>query len=89
MALRHIYQKKFRVNNVGITIEAKKPKILPLAEKIKENLAGILEIEKEFIGVNATSGENMTPFGRGEGVQVLAIVSLMKNDENTKTYSSG
>jgi 2-C-methyl-D-erythritol 2,4-cyclodiphosphate synthase len=82
MALRHIQEKKFVINNIGISIEAKRPKILPIMEKMRESLAAIIEIEKEMIGVNATSGENLTPFGKGEGIQVFVIVSLMKNNEN-------
>ena len=78
VAMEHIKEKGYKINNVGISVEAKTPKILPVAEKIRETLAPILEIKKEDIGINATSGEELTSFGKGEGVQAFAIVSLVK-----------
>lgn len=78
VAMEHIKEKGYRVNNVGISIEAKCPMILPIAGKMRESLAPILEIDAKNIGINATSGEGMTPFGRGEGAQAFVIVSLVK-----------
>ncbi len=78
VAMEHIKEKGYRVNNVGISVEAKCPIILPIADKIRETLAPILEIDANDIGINATSGEEMTPFGKGEGAQAFAIVSLIK-----------
>ena len=45
---------------------------------MKASVAALLDIPIGAIGVNATTGENMTPFGKGEGVQAFAIVSLVK-----------
>lgn len=78
VAMEHIKEKGYKVNNVGISVEAKFPMILPIADKMRESLAPIMEIDLENIGINATSGEGMTPFGKGEGAQAFAIVSLIK-----------
>lgn len=78
VAMEHIKEKGYKVNNVGISIEAKCPMILPIADKIRKTLAPILETDVSNIGINATSGEEMTPFGKGEGAQAFAIVSLIK-----------
>jgi 2C-methyl-D-erythritol 2,4-cyclodiphosphate synthase len=32
----------------------------------------------DAIGINATSGEDLTAFGQGQGVQAFCIVSLVK-----------
>ncbi len=77
-ALEHISEKGYKVNNIGISVEAKNPKIDPMANQIKERLARVLNISVEFVGITATSGEDLTAFGQGEGVHVLAIVSLTK-----------
>jgi len=45
-------------------------------------LAELLALEKSAIGVNATSGEGLTAFGRGEGIQVFVIISIIKDEEN-------
>ena len=77
-ALEHVEEKGYRINNVSIGVEGKTPKIEPVAKKIKEKISKIAGIPIESVGITATSGEGMTAFGRGEGVQVLAIVSLTK-----------
>ncbi len=68
--------KDYEINNVGVMIEAKKPKISPYEEKIKENIAKLLNIDKKLVGITATSGEELTEFGKGKGIQATTIVSL-------------
>ncbi len=81
IAVKRAKEKGYAVNNIGISIEAKFPQIDPVAEEMKKNLADILEIKTDRIGINATSGEELTSFGKGEGVQVFAVVSLVKIKE--------
>jgi 2-C-methyl-D-erythritol 2,4-cyclodiphosphate synthase len=81
VAARHLEEAGYTINNLGISVEGKKPKILPIEDKIKGRLAEILKIEKGRIGINATTGEDLTAFGRGEGIQAFAIVSLMKKEK--------
>jgi 2-C-methyl-D-erythritol 2,4-cyclodiphosphate synthase len=76
VSVAHVKEKGYKINNVGISIEAKRPNISKISGSIKNSLSPILEISIDDIGINATSGEGMTPFGRGEGVQAFAIVSL-------------
>ncbi len=78
VAVSHMKEKSYTINNIGISVECKTPKILPIEDEIKQNLAPILETQIENIGINATTGESMTAFGRGEGVQAFVIVSLIK-----------
>ena len=82
IALTHLKEAGYVLNNLGISIEAKKPKILPIEDALKSHLAEILGLEKNRIGINATSGEELTAFGRGEGIQVFAIISLIKDEKN-------
>ena len=76
VARAHVAEAGYRVINVGLTIEASKPRIEPLSRMMKINIAGILEIGEDAIGINATTGEGLSAFGRGEGIQALAIVNL-------------
>ena len=80
VAVNHMMNAGFVINNVGISIECKKPKILPIEDEIKKTLAPILRTDIANIGINATTGEGLTTFGRGEGVQVFVIVSLIENN---------
>lgn len=78
VAVSHVKEKGYLLSNVGISIEAKKPNISKISQEMKKTLSDILEITKENIGISATSGEEMTSFGKGEGIQCFAIVSLIK-----------
>ncbi|MDH4330748.1 MAG: 2-C-methyl-D-erythritol 2,4-cyclodiphosphate synthase [Candidatus Moranbacteria bacterium] len=78
IALEHIAEKGYGISNIAISLECKKPKILPIHENIVNSLASVLNIEAEKIGFTATTGEELTSFGKGLGVQSIAIVSLVK-----------
>ena len=76
--LDKIKKKKLKINSLGIMLECKTPKIDPLVPKIKKSLSEIFDLKSNKIGVTATSGEHMTLFGAGLGIQCFAIVSLVK-----------
>jgi 2-C-methyl-D-erythritol 2,4-cyclodiphosphate synthase len=81
-AVDHVWKEGYEINNVGISIEAKKPNISSIAQKMKIILANVMKIETSDVGVSATSGESLTAFGSGEGIQVFSIVSVIKNEKN-------
>lgn len=70
----------YRVNNVSVAIEMKEPRIEGNISQMKEEIAKILNIGKSDVGVTVTSGEGLTAFGRGEGIQAFVIVSLYKDE---------
>lgn len=73
--------KKYQTINVSISVEAKKPHLsLETIKKIKKQIAQLLKIGVEQVGTTFTSGEDLTAFGRGEGIQATTIVNLAKND---------
>lgn len=74
--LKKLKKEKFKINSLGLMIECKRPKIDPLVPKIKKSLSAILDLPPARIGVTATSGEELTSFGQGLGIQCFAIVSL-------------
>lgn len=76
VARRNVERAGYRVNNVGVSIEAQRPKIDPLRERMQASIAAMLGIAVHDVGISATSGEKMTPFGKGEGIQAFVIVSL-------------
>lgn len=69
---------KYKINNVAIMVEAAKPKLEKYREEIQKSLAKLLEVEAERVGMAFTSGEGLTSFGRGEGIQVISTVLIEK-----------
>jgi len=72
------YLNDFKISHLSISIECQKPKITPKIKAIKESLSNLLNLSESDIGITATSGENLTPFGKGEGIQVLSIITAVK-----------
>ena len=69
-------EKGFRIGNVAIMLEGKKPKIDEHNDKIKASLSKLLKVKEENIGLAATSGEGLTEFGKGNGMQCFCVVTL-------------
>lgn len=63
------------ITHIAITIEAKKPKFNDRLLAMRENIARVMGLTVEQIGITATSGEGLTDFGCGDGAQCFAIVT--------------
>lgn len=66
---------KQRIVHVAVTIEAKKPKFKNRLLEMRQNIARVMQLDISQVGITATSGEGLTDFGCGDGVQAFAIVS--------------
>ncbi|MDO8481351.1 MAG: 2-C-methyl-D-erythritol 4-phosphate cytidylyltransferase [Nanoarchaeota archaeon] len=72
-------ERGYALGNVGVMLEGKSPKIVPIEDKMKEHLSQLLSLPASQIGITATSGESLTAFGKGLGMQCFCVVSLHKN----------
>lgn len=70
---------KQKISHVAITIEGKKPKFFDRILEMRTNIARVLELDVSQVGLTATSGEGLTDFGCGDGVQCFAIVTTIEN----------
>jgi 2-C-methyl-D-erythritol 2,4-cyclodiphosphate synthase len=68
-----------RLTHVSISLECARPKITPKIGAMREALAELLSLAVLDIGITATSGEGLTAFGRGEGIQALVIVTAVED----------
>ena len=64
------------ITHVSISIECKIPKINPKIEEMRKNIARILNINENCVGITATSGEELTEFGKGNGINVFACITV-------------
>ncbi len=64
-----------KISHVALTIEAKKPKMKTRIPEMRANIARVMELDINQVGITATSGEGLTDFGCGDGVQVFCIVT--------------
>ena len=77
VALDMVRHAGYTISNVGVSVEGRRPRIEPMSQTMKQNIARLLDVAGDQVGITATSGEGLTAFGRGEGIQVLVIVSLI------------
>jgi 2-C-methyl-D-erythritol 2,4-cyclodiphosphate synthase len=71
------YLKDYRIVHLSLSIECKRPKISPRIGELRQSLSVLLNIPENCIGITATSGEELTPFGQGLGIQVLSIITVI------------
>ena len=68
----------WKISHIAIAIECLKPKILPQIDSMKKNITKLCHINKTDVGITATTGEGLTAFGKGEGIQAITIVTVNK-----------
>ena len=71
------YLNECRIVHLSISIECFKPKITPKLAEIRRNLSSLLDIPENCIGITATTGEGLTQFGQGLGIQVFSIITVI------------
>ena len=64
------------VCNVSFTVEAARPKLAAHIPAIKENVAALLGITPDRVGLTATTGEGLTAFGQGLGMMVFCVITV-------------
>lgn len=71
-------KESYTIGNIDCTLVLEDPKINPHIDKMKKNLAPLLNIEISDIGIKATTNEKMGYVGREEGVCAYAVALIQK-----------
>ena len=71
-------EKNYVIENIDATIIAQKPKMMPHIEKMRENVAKALNIEKNQVNIKATTEEGLGFTGKKEGISAQAICCISK-----------
>jgi len=75
---RLVREKGYTVGNVDATIVAQAPKLAPHIEKMTENIAKVLGVERDAVNVKATTEERLGFTGSGEGMSAYAVAGIEK-----------
>ncbi len=68
-----------KIVHVAISIEGKTPRFQKQIDAMRQKIAETLGLAKEQIGITATSGDGLTDFGCGEGLQCFCLISTVEN----------
>lgn len=71
------YMGTLKILHVSFSIECKTPAISPKIEEMRKSISDLLGISGNCIGITATTGEGMTLFGEGKGVQVFCCLTVV------------
>ncbi|MBF2005431.1 MAG: 2-C-methyl-D-erythritol 2,4-cyclodiphosphate synthase [Chlorogloeopsis fritschii C42_A2020_084] len=71
-----IQQQGWQIGNIDSVIVAERPKLKPHIEKMRKNIAAVLQLLPNQVGIKATTNEKLGPVGREEGICAYAVVLL-------------
>lgn len=69
-----------RIIHISISIECSRPKLVSHIETIRNSIGNLIGLEPGSIGITATSGEGLTDFGRGLGIQAFCVITAVRDD---------
>ncbi len=69
-------EKSYQIVNIDSVIVAEAPKMKPHLAQMQANLAEVLGISPDCIGIKATTQEGLGPIGQGEAIAAYAVVLL-------------
>lgn len=73
-----VRERGFWLVNVDCTILLQAPKIAPYIPQMQQTIANILHVAPEDISIKATTTENLSFIGRGEGITATAVALIQK-----------
>lgn len=65
-----------KILHISISIEACRPHLSDCIMSMRKKISELTGVSSDHIGITATSGEGLTEFGRGEGIQVFTIITV-------------
>ena len=77
-----LVKSKYQISNIDCTVIMQKPKLKKYIPSICNNVAEILNIEKEKVSIKATTTDYLGYIGKSKGWSALAIATIYNNDED-------
>jgi 2-C-methyl-D-erythritol 2,4-cyclodiphosphate synthase len=69
---------KQQIVHLAITMEGSRPHFLKRIPEMRQNIASILGVDFNQVGITATTGEGLTDFGCGDGLQCFCILTTVQ-----------
>ena len=75
-ALESVAALRWKIVNIDCIVFAQRPKLLPHRQTIRQQVADILGIEVERVGLQAKTAEGIGPVGREEAIAAQCVTLL-------------
>lgn len=66
----------WQISNLDSTVVAERPKLSPFFDQMRLRISEALGIDKEQVGIKASTSEQMGFVGRGEGIAAYAVALI-------------
>jgi len=76
-----VKEKDYFINNLDVVIALQQPKLSSYIDKMRENIASILNAEVDQISIKATTTERLGFTGREEGIAAFATVTVVNRSK--------
>jgi 2-C-methyl-D-erythritol 2,4-cyclodiphosphate synthase len=63
----------WHIGNIDATVIAEEPKLSPFFEKMRRNIAQVLQVDENYVGLKAKTNEGLGSLGRGEAIAAYAV----------------
>ena len=73
----------FKISNIDCTVILQKPKINPYIELIRNNISRILELNKNYVSIKATTTDYLGYIGDSKGWSVISIATIIDENEHS------
>ena len=77
-AIRLMKEAGYELGNIDCTLIAQRPKISPHKEKIKKNVAKLLDVHESVVNVKAKTHEKVDSLGENRSIACHTVVMLIK-----------
>lgn len=74
-----VHESGWQVINIDSVVIAERPKLKPHIQTMRCNMANLLGVTDDAVGVKATTNERLGPEGREEGISSQAVALLMSH----------
>ena len=65
------------LSHISVSIEAHRPRLSGHIDAMKDSLAKLCRLKTNQIGITATTGEGLTSFGKGLGMQAFVVITAV------------
>ena len=72
--------KGYIISNIDSIIVAERPKLSPYIDEMKGKISEVLQLEKDYIGIKATTTEGLGFTGNGEGIAAYAVACMYREE---------
>ncbi|WP_094752355.1 2-C-methyl-D-erythritol 2,4-cyclodiphosphate synthase [Psychromonas sp. CD1] len=73
-----VQDRGYKIGNIDISIIAEAPKMSPFIDRMRAEIAGLVDVHIDKINVKATTTEKLGYIGRKEGIATHAVTLLLK-----------